>query len=59
MIAVNHLQSYFKTEDGLVKAVDDISFELTHEVPALVGESAAEKATALTVMGLLHRNKPF
>ncbi len=59
MIAVNRLQSYFKTEDGLVKAVDDISFELRpNEVLALVGESGCGKSvTALTVMGLLHRNK--
>jgi len=59
MIVVKGLHSYFKTEDGLVKAVDDITFELRpNEVLALVGESGCGKSvTALTVMGLLNRKK--
>lgn len=59
MITVQNLKSYFKTEEGLVKAVDDISFEIRpKEILALVGESGCGKSvTAYTLMGLLKRNK--
>ncbi len=55
IIQVKHLKSFFKIEEGIVKAVDDISFELReNEILALVGESGCGKSvTAQTIMGLL------
>lgn len=55
IIQVEHLKSFFKTDEGMVKAVDDISFELKdNEILALVGESGCGKSvTAQTIMGLL------
>jgi len=55
IITVEHLKSFFKTDEGIVKAVDDISFELKeNEILAIVGESGCGKSvTAQTIMGLL------
>ncbi len=55
ILSVVNLKTYFKTFDGLVKAVDGISFELNEgEILALVGESGCGKSvTALTIMGLV------
>src|SRR6056297_963027 len=55
IIQVEQLKTFFKTDEGIVKAVDDISFELReNEVLALVGESGCGKSvTVQTIMGLL------
>ncbi len=55
IIDVKNLKTHFKTDDGIVKAVDDISFELrNNEILALVGESGCGKSvTVKTIMGLL------
>lgn len=55
VLSVKNLKTYFKTFDGIVKAVDGISFDLNEgEVLALVGESGCGKSvTALTIMGLV------
>ena len=55
VLSVKDLKTYFKTFDGIVKAVDGISFELNEgEILALVGESGCGKSvTALTMMGLV------
>jgi oligopeptide/dipeptide ABC transporter ATP-binding protein len=55
ILEVKNLKTYFRTPDGLVKAVDDISFELQKgEILALVGESGCGKSvTVQTVMGLI------
>ncbi|HOJ87986.1 MAG TPA: ABC transporter ATP-binding protein [Pseudothermotoga sp.] len=55
ILAVRNLKTYFKTPEGSVKAVDDISFDLKEkEILALVGESGCGKTvTVLTILGLV------
>ena len=55
LLKVENLQTQFRTEGGLVKAVDDVSFEVhAGETFALVGESGCGKSvTALSIMGLI------
>ena len=55
ILKVNGLKTYFRTEDGVVKAVDDVSFELKKgETLGIVGESGSGKSvTNLSVMRLI------
>lgn len=55
LLEVNHLQTYFKTSKGMLKAVDDVSFSLDYgEALGLVGESGCGKTTsALSIAKLL------
>jgi len=55
ILKVHDLKTYFQTEDGVVKAVDGISFELKKgETIGIVGESGSGKSvTNLSVMRLI------
>lgn len=55
MLTVEGLRVYYKTNRGLLKAVDDVSFSVEKgEIVGLVGESACGKTTvAMSIMRLL------
>ena len=55
LLKVNNLMTQFKTESGLVKAVDDMSYYIDeHEIVGLVGESGCGKSVSqLSIMQLI------
>ena len=57
LLEVKNLSTYFFTPEGVVKAVDDITYDLEEgETLALVGESGCGKSvSALSIMRLIQR----
>jgi peptide/nickel transport system ATP-binding protein len=57
LLDVNELKTYFRTDDGIVKAVDGVSFSVEKgQILGIVGESGCGKSvTCLTIMGLNNR----
>ncbi|MFX0009333.1 MAG: oligopeptide/dipeptide ABC transporter ATP-binding protein [Candidatus Hermodarchaeota archaeon] len=55
LIQIKNLKTYFYTEEGIVKAVDGVSFDiLEDEVIGLVGETGCGKSvTALSILNLV------
>jgi oligopeptide transport system ATP-binding protein len=55
LLEVNDLKTYFYTREGVVQAVDDISFAVDKgQTLGIVGESGCGKSvTALSIMGLI------
>jgi peptide/nickel transport system ATP-binding protein len=55
VLAIENLKTSFRTIDGIVRAVDDVSWTLAKgEILGVVGESGCGKSvTALSVMGLV------
>src|SRR5574339_1296840 len=57
LLEVKALKTYFYTEDGVVRAVDGVNFEVyPGEVLGIVGESGfGQSVTSLSIMRLISR----
>ena len=55
LLEVKNLKTYFYTDEGVAKAVDDLSFDVDHsETLAIVGESGCGKSvTSLSILRLI------
>ncbi|REE81201.1 oligopeptide/dipeptide ABC transporter ATP-binding protein [Paenibacillus taihuensis] len=55
VLEIEHLSTHFHTEEGVVRAVDDVGLQVRQgEIVCIVGESGSGKSiTAMSVMGLV------
>lgn len=58
ILDINNLNIKFKTLDGIVNAVNDVSLTVNHsEISGIIGESGSGKSqTVLAILGLLAKN---
>ncbi|AWB44786.1 dipeptide/oligopeptide/nickel ABC transporter ATP-binding protein [Paenibacillus sp. CAA11] len=57
LLEIEHLQTFFETGEGTVKAVDDVSLQIRRgQTVCIVGESGCGKSiTAMSIMGLIDK----
>ena len=56
MITLSHVNKTFQTKDGLVRAVDDVSFTVREgEIFGIIGYSGAGKSTLLRLLNMLEK----
>lgn len=54
ILEIKNLKTYFRTDAGLVKAVNDVTFSVERKNLGIVGESGCGKSiTSLSIMGLV------
>jgi len=61
LLSVKNLKTYFKTEEGIIKSCDDVSFDVAPgEILGIVGESGSGKTvTAMSILGLIPQPPGF